>query len=363
MDIVVKSIMSDDLLVLDRQNRLRVPSAFVERDLSIQVGGHLNAQATAIDFRNSTIDFNGASVNNFIGNIDGNVNLSGNVTGQFVIAERAFIGRLQGNTFGIVNTSQIETPFSGARITGPDGVDGGSLNGILSGEFAGNVSLTNMSPIAPSEQIHVMGNLVLEPGASLSADSASFSHLNALEISSVFPFTFIDVNADISMAPGTFLVGNAALEVLTVERIESIIFGGEIVIDGTMNFLNTPVYPVQLANTVFAAPDSIDGEPEFRSLVSSDIPILDRLLVQESSGNSGQATLVSGTVTIPNLNISSNDMIFLSRSDFNGSIAIGFLLYTITPGASFTITSFQSDALTAEVNDQSVIQYFIVGKT
>jgi len=73
----------------------------------------------------------------------------------------------------------------------------------------------------------------------------------------------------------------------------------------------------------------------------------------------GTATLVAGTVTVANTNIAATDRIFVSRSALNASPALGSLIYTISPGASFTVASY-SDAGAAATTDVSSFAYFIV---
>ena len=53
----------------------------------------------------------------------------------------------------------------------------------------------------------------------------------------------------------------------------------------------------------------------------------------------GTSVLTAGTVTIANTNISASDRIFLSRTAVNASTTLGELTYTISAGASFTVTS------------------------
>ena len=75
----------------------------------------------------------------------------------------------------------------------------------------------------------------------------------------------------------------------------------------------------------------------------------------------GEATLVTGTVTIANTNIASTDKIFLQRRTVNGSTAISNLVYTISAATSFTITSVRdASPATTETNDVSIVAYHIV---
>lgn len=75
----------------------------------------------------------------------------------------------------------------------------------------------------------------------------------------------------------------------------------------------------------------------------------------------GQATLVAGTVTVANTNITATDKIFLQRQGINASTALGILDIAITAGVNFTITSRQASSPgMTETNDTSIIDYFIV---
>lgn len=74
----------------------------------------------------------------------------------------------------------------------------------------------------------------------------------------------------------------------------------------------------------------------------------------------GQATLVAGTVTVANTNIDAGDRILVTRSDLNGSTALGVFDVSITPSTSFTIDSRKPADATIETNDISVVDYFIV---
>lgn len=76
----------------------------------------------------------------------------------------------------------------------------------------------------------------------------------------------------------------------------------------------------------------------------------------------GQATLVSGTVTVANTNIAANDRIFLTRADANSSTALGELTVTAqTASTSFVITALDpSDGSSTITGDVSIVNYFIV---
>lgn len=76
----------------------------------------------------------------------------------------------------------------------------------------------------------------------------------------------------------------------------------------------------------------------------------------------GQGTLVAGTVTIANTNIAANDRIMVTRSALNGTPALGFLVTTISAGASFTVASY-SAAGAAVATDVSSFDYVIFRQT
>lgn len=78
----------------------------------------------------------------------------------------------------------------------------------------------------------------------------------------------------------------------------------------------------------------------------------------------GTSTLVLGTVTIANTNIATGDRIFLSRTAANASTTLGELSYTISAGASFTVTSLiLGTPASPQTADVSSFAYFIVRQT
>ncbi len=75
----------------------------------------------------------------------------------------------------------------------------------------------------------------------------------------------------------------------------------------------------------------------------------------------GTATLAAGTVTIANTNIAATDRIIPIRIAANGSTTLGILSYTISAGASFTITSLiLGTPGSPQTGDTSTIFYIIV---
>jgi len=77
----------------------------------------------------------------------------------------------------------------------------------------------------------------------------------------------------------------------------------------------------------------------------------------------GQATLTAGTVTVANTNIAAGDRVFVTRSDLNGSTAIGLFDVSITALTNFIIDARKPADATVETNDVSIVDYFIVRQT
>ena len=74
----------------------------------------------------------------------------------------------------------------------------------------------------------------------------------------------------------------------------------------------------------------------------------------------GTGVLTAGTQTIANTNIAAGDVILLTRTGVGASTALGELTYTISAGASFTVTSLGVTTATILVGDVSTYAYFIV---
>lgn len=79
--------------------------------------------------------------------------------------------------------------------------------------------------------------------------------------------------------------------------------------------------------------------------------------ISSASGNIGTATLVAGTATVVNANITANDKIMLTRSG-NVTGVTGFLKAIKNVGVNFVITS--TDAAGTTVNEASTIDYVII---
>ncbi len=74
----------------------------------------------------------------------------------------------------------------------------------------------------------------------------------------------------------------------------------------------------------------------------------------------GTATLTGGTVTVANTNIATGDIILMTRTTVNGSLALGELTYSISNATSFTVTSMGVTTGTILAADVSSFAYFII---
>lgn len=115
-------------LIIDRQCNLSVPTASIDTTLTVDIGGYVEMPMTTINFQNSTIDFSGASIKGFTGNIDGNVTVDSVVANvgylKTIYADKIyanvcgnFIGKVYGTTFGNACLNNLIVD----KVTGKDG--------------------------------------------------------------------------------------------------------------------------------------------------------------------------------------------------------------------------------------------------
>jgi len=77
-----------------------------------------------------------------------------------------------------------------------------------------------------------------------------------------------------------------------------------------------------------------------------------RLRIATGTGaRAGDATLVAGTVTVANTTVTANTKVITSRKTSGGTL--GFLVYSVSAGVSFTITS-------SSATDTSVVSYWLI---
>lgn len=73
----------------------------------------------------------------------------------------------------------------------------------------------------------------------------------------------------------------------------------------------------------------------------------------------GTATLVAGTVTIAHTGITADDRVMVTRSDINGSTALGVFEVVKTPTTNFVINARNPADATIQTNDVSIVDYVI----
>jgi hypothetical protein len=115
-------------LIIDRSCNLSVPTATIDSNLIVDIGGHVEMPMTTINFQNSTIDFSGSSIKGFTGNIDGNITVDSVVANvgylKTIFANKIyanvcgnFIGQVYGTTFGNACLNNLIVD----KVTGKDG--------------------------------------------------------------------------------------------------------------------------------------------------------------------------------------------------------------------------------------------------
>ena len=74
--------------------------------------------------------------------------------------------------------------------------------------------------------------------------------------------------------------------------------------------------------------------------------------------STGTATLVAGTITISNTQVTANSLIYITRGALNATSTVGHLGYTSSVG-TFTINSYKSN-MTIETGDLATINWWII---
>lgn len=120
----------------------------------------------------------------------------------------------------------------------------------------------------------------------------------------------------------------------------------------------TPVYTGQLAvlpasQQAYINLGPYQGLPNWQQIVSGFSPSA-YVIAQ------GNATLVSGTVSVSFSDIQSGDIVVLSLKASNSSTALGSLTYSITAGTGFAITSKQqATPASTQTGDISTVSYVV----
>lgn len=171
-DIAVTSIECGNRLIIDRDANVNVPTLFADSNLTVDIGGSVNLQATTINLRNTVIDFTGASIMGFCGNVCGNteITFSAIISEPKVIKEMAaqntaaspafitadlFTGSLLGD---VVSTKVIEEHIIGQGIE-LIGTLTGDMAGTFNGQHKGDIITSYISHMGHSTDIQLIGTL------------------------------------------------------------------------------------------------------------------------------------------------------------------------------------------------------------
>lgn len=300
------------------------------------------AALTAVGTAN--INASGAAVTNIatggtgalnIGNATGNTSLTGDlsVSGDLT---------LSGNLI-IADLTAVNGTFSGTL-----GVTGASS--FSSGTFSTTLGVTGLTTLAA----HTAVGTALINASGSAVTTIGTGGTGAVQIGNATGNTAITGAVTISTTLGvTGLTTLAALTQAGVTLINTTGSAATSIATGGTGALN-------LGNA--ASGTTVTG-----SLTSSGNIIINGAATQlRVHGGAvtdfiGTATLVLGTVTVANTNIAAGDRIYLSRVSINGSTALGMYTYTISAGASFTVTSVDpATPANTLVADISIFTYFIV---
>lgn len=152
----VRSLECSGRVVLDRNCNLSTPKAEFDNYLKVDVGGDVVMMATTINMRNATIDFDGATLQNFTGDISGNISGTINVdivNALVVNAYNKITGNLYGNVFG------------------------GYIEGEHFGTFCGNLSTNSISKKSGSA-INIVDKVVITDNLTVTGVTALNGVLN-----------------------------------------------------------------------------------------------------------------------------------------------------------------------------------------
>ena len=376
---------SDDTLLLDADGVLEINSSAgvisigndtVAQDINIGTGAAARTitigngtGATAVDLVGGTggctVGNNAVAQNVTVGNKTGATALAlecgtGNFTLEGVAASTMTIGQANqtgaisvgvstaGNTVNVANAANsgaqsvnIANGASGANSTvnilSGNGTAGTQTLNVLGGNRAGALNL------ATGSAAHVVAIGSASAGA-VTVDTAAGISLDAATASN---FTVTGASADLTLASSggsvNITASEAASDAIVISASDA---AGGITIDAGSGGVN-----------VTGADLDVQG---------GDLKIsgaAQQLQVEGGAATDfiGQATLVSGTVTVANTNIAATDKVLVTREGVGASTALGVLDVSISAATSFTITALQpSTPGSTETGDVSVVNYFIV---
>lgn len=229
---IVKGLLCFGRVMIDEQCNLAAPSACFDSSLKVDIGGNVTMQATTINFKNATIDFDGATLENFTGNISGNIsgnldvdsvnalvvnadkmngNLCGNIVADFITG-----GLYTGCVCGDIVSASISEKTPGGNITFTGNIVGNTIGlhtGNVVGNFCGIVISDTIVP-KTGAGVTITGNTVLNGGTIFSSGDIFLSDNNTFFIgnmcgdlftSNIHPKT---PGGNIDMTEGNVLISN-----------------------------------------------------------------------------------------------------------------------------------------------------------
>ncbi len=158
-DIAVTSIECGNRLIIDREANVNVPTLFADNILTVDIGGAVNLEATTINLRNTHIDFTGAVIKGFCGNVCGQSDISNHTVfaakQSAIITAEIFSGSLVGD---VVSAKTIEENIIGQGIE-LLGTLTGDIAGTFTGKHTGDVATTYITHLGHSPIIQVNGTM------------------------------------------------------------------------------------------------------------------------------------------------------------------------------------------------------------
>lgn len=135
----ISSLQCFGRVIIDNNCNLAAPSACFDSGLKVDIGGNVTMQATTVNFKNATIDFDGATLENFTGNISGN--LSGNLNVDVVNALIVNSDKINGNVCGNITADFL-------------------VGGLYTGCVCGDITTASITEKVTDAGITVTGNLL-----------------------------------------------------------------------------------------------------------------------------------------------------------------------------------------------------------
>ena len=277
-DLRCKSLCCYGRVILDRNCNLFVANANIDKVLTVGIGGNVNFPATTINFKHSTVDFTGATITGFTGNISGDLTLgdllvTGNISSKNIytstltsniITTNLLVGSVMGDLMGNISVYNITAKSGTISIIGNLETNiVGQLTGDSIGTHTGPIITNSITEQTPGADIIVTGNLVGYHVGSMCIATDGVLLTNTIE--------------EKTPGAGITMTGNVFIGKLTVESFVGVFggtFEGSIITDsitppapgiaaifiGGSGGINVPGPIVTTQITVSGAPGTIDTQ-------------------------------------------------------------------------------------------------------